>query len=361
MELYKYIHEHLARTVGFQKTKRELTDLERANKNFGTTHGRITKVMGTNIKQTIQRNRKWGTVYQRVSRDYQTESGKVIRTVQRQRLVGNQWATGQERINKITHTSTKRMGDFQRALRRVAIVVPMWMLFRTVLMGTLRTLTQGMKYWENFDKSMMKTKAVIHGITGDLNVVIKDLEERITSLSMETGISMDKISSAFYRFGTVGLSFEESWEGAIVSVKTAMAMMGDADKIARVLAIAYKLLGDTIDKSIPVNKRMESIGAKLYKLWRINAFEIDEFTGALERFIPTANTANFSLDQTVALLATLHSAGLKGTRAGRLLRSSIDKLVANLDKLAVTLKIGVDPMMENTFEVFMRVLGLNKT
>ncbi|GAH11198.1 unnamed protein product, partial [marine sediment metagenome] len=96
------------------------------------------------------------------------------------------------------------------------------------------------------------------------------------------------------------------------------------------------------------------------KLWKTNAFELDEFTGALQQFLPVANVYNFSMTESIALLSTLQTAGLKSTKAGRLLRTSVSKLVDNLDQVAVTLGVHVNPAMDTTFDVLMRVLGAVK-
>jgi TP901 family phage tail tape measure protein len=247
--------------------------------------------------------------------------------------------------------------DFVRALKRVAVVVPVWFLFRNAMMAVISTISEGIKVMEEFDKAMMKAKAVIHGTSEGVTRAMPKLRDEIIALAQETGVSMTKLSSAFYRFGTVGIDFEKSMKGMEASTKMALAMMGDTDQTAKVLAQAYRLLGHTIDQTIPEQDRLTVVASQIYKLWQSNAFELNEFTGALQQFLPTANVFNISMDKTVALLASLETAGLKGSRAGRLLRTSINKLVSNLDKASNVLGYKFNPDTDDAFDALMNVLG----
>jgi len=78
--------------------------------------------------------------------------------------------------------------------------------------------------------------------------------------------------------------------------------------------------------------------------------------GALERFAPVANVANFTAQQTIAVLASLQTAGIRGTRAGRLLSNAVLQLDKNFDKLNSTLGLQVNPQLTGTFDRFILVL-----
>ena len=263
-------------------------------------------------------------------------------------------------VGKVVKPTTKKMGDFERAIRRAAVVAPVWLLLRSAMMSFLRGFSEGFKYMEEFDRAMLKAQAVVHGAVGTMADTVEDLRGRIRNLSQTTGESMTNIAAAFYKFGTVGMEFEAAWAGAEASVRIAIATMGDAVKMSKTLALSFKLLGDSIDKSIPIGQAYEIQMAKLYKLWQINAFEADEFTASLQNFLPTANIMNLSMDETNALLATLGSAAIQGARGGRLLRTSFSKLLDNTNKLATSLGIYVNPELENSFTLFMKVLGAIK-
>lgn len=252
--------------------------------------------------------------------------------------------------------SFQQMGDFEKSLRRVILVAPVWMAFRTVLQGTFSLIRDGFTTWEAFDQALIKSKAVIHDYSGTTAEAMGELESTIRSFSKESGLALTDLASAFYRFGTVGIAFQDSLSGAIASAKLAKSTLGDVDTISRALAMTYRLLGDTIDSSLSPMEKQESLAGKILHLWKTNAFEANEFAASLNNFISTANIANFTADETVATLAALGTAGVQGSRGGALLKTSIFKLVENLDKLAGTLGLAVNPELEDTFSLFMRVL-----
>lgn len=264
------------------------------------------------------------------------------------------------KVNKASQAMSKFGTIMGKAIKRAMVVAPVWLALRSAMMFLIRTIGEGLKYWVEWDKALMKAKAVIHDVTGDIRENFQILREEVQKLAIETGESMTKLTSAFYRFGTVGLNFEESMAGMRTATDLSIAMFGNADQIARVLAQTYRLLGKTMDDTYTAEQKMNIIGAQLYKLWQTNAFEINEMMGALQRFLPTANTFNFTMTETLGLLATLQTAGLKGTRAGRLLRTSINKLVSNLDDAGRTLGITVNPQLDSTFDILMKVLGAVK-
>lgn len=261
------------------------------------------------------------------------------------------------KIGDKTKQTTGATNDFTKALSRVIVVAPIWMAFRTIIQQVTSTISEGFKTWIEFDNQLAKSKAVIHGYSGSTKEAMGVLEESIRSFSTSSGIALADLTSAFYRFGTVGIAFSDALSGAIASGKLAKVTFADIDTIARSMAMAYRLLGDTIDSTLSPMEKQESLAGKIYHLWKTNAFEANEFSASLNAFVSTANIANFTADQTVATLAALGTAGVMGARGGTLLKTSIQKLVENLDKLAPKLGLAVNPELENTFSLFMRVLG----
>lgn len=248
------------------------------------------------------------------------------------------------------------MKDFEKALSRVMIVAPVWMAARAAIQLVTTTIQEGFQVWQDFERQLIKSKAVVHGFSGTTEEAMVKLESRIREFSKESGIALTDLTSAFYRFGTVGIKFEESLSGAIASAKLATATLGDTDTISRSLAMTYRLLGDSIDQTLSPMEKQESLAGKIFHLWKTNAFESNEFASSLNNFASTANVANFTTDQTISLLSALGTAGVQGARGGTLLKTAIQKLVENLDILAPKLGIAVNPELENTFDVFMKVL-----
>ena len=293
------------------------------------------------------------------------KSGKITSQVYKKQVVeGNKVANMTKTITgntqKMSTTFTKATGktnDLMKALKRAAIVAPVWLALRAVMMKTIRTIADGNKAWGEWDRALIKSKAVIHTTTMSISNAYVRLQDEVEALSLKTGISLDKITNAFFRFGTLGTGFEESLAGMTASVNIALALGGNLEQVVRPLAFAYDLLGETMDATKTPMENMTELGSKMFAIWKINAFEIDGFSQALLNFLPTANAMNFTLDETTSLLAAMSSSAILAGRGGRLLRQSVLRLTANLGKLGSELGLAVNPELESSNEILLKVLG----
>jgi TP901 family phage tail tape measure protein len=319
--------------VNIESLKVGVEEAQRRLDTLGITGAKVTKA----LDPTFRVVEKGGVILRQSSQIIETTAGKF------------------KLVTQEAPPAVKSIGDFEKALRRVALVVPVWMLARATIQLVTSTISEGIQQWTSFDAQLMKSKAVIHGFAGDSSIAVDILRERINNFSKESGIAVDKLTSAFYRFGTIGVKFEDAMEGAIASAKLAKATFGDIDIIARSLAMTYLLLGKTMDATLTPAEKMTRMATMVYKLWQKNAFEANEFASSLQNFISVANIANFTIDETLALLASLGTAGVMGARGGTLLRTSIFQLVQNLEELAPALGVGVAEG-ERLYVTFRRVI-----
>jgi len=243
-----------------------------------------------------------------------------------------------------------------RLAKRALLTIPVWLALRGAIMGTFKVIRDGLKTIEEQDRAFQKAKRTLQGTSSEIARNFDKLRESVTKLSIETGESVEKITNAFYKFSTVGFDFETSMKGAEFAVKSAIVQFGDAEETANAFARAMRVLVDTSDGAKSAGDQIAEAMALTTELWKSNAFELNEFTQSLEKFAGTARATNFTTQQTIALLASLSTAGLRGGRAGTLLRTSIVKLLSNLDKLSGTLGVKVNPQLDSTFDVLMRVL-----
>ena len=219
----------------------------------------------------------------------------------------------------------------------------------------MQVIQEGTQYLYDFNKAFTKASLVMHTMK-DLDSVTAKMKKNFEDLAAAVGESGVEVSKAFYRFGTLGIEQEKAWAGAQASIKQAVATYGDMDAIARSNALAISLLGNTLEKNLSIQEKMNLLSAKQVVLWKTNLMESNEFAGALERFLPTAKSLNLTLDQTIALLATLHSAGIRGTRAGRVLSTSMLKFIENLRRVGLELGIVIKEG-DGTFSSLQRVLS----
>jgi TP901 family phage tail tape measure protein len=238
--------------------------------------------------------------------------------------------------------STRKMGDFEKALRRVAVVVPVWMAFRSVLQGVFATITEGFKFMEELDSAMVRNRAVIQGFSGDMNLATEAIRNTTRSLSLLTGRSVTEVAEVFYQVAERGIDMKTALEGMVPILKTSIAIMGNSAQVGKVLAMTYDLLGHTMDDSLSSTQKFERMGGLLSVLWQKNAFELDEFISSLKMSAGTFSQFGVSAENAMSLLATLHQGGFVGSMAGTIVRNLFKDMTENVDILNDTLGITIE-------------------
>ena len=246
--------------------------------------------------------------------------------------------------------------------KRAALTIPLWFALRRGIGAVFTTMKEGLIAIVDFDKALQKARRNLQGSAQQIEENFGTLRKEITQLSLETGRSVEEITNAFQKFATVGFDFETSLAGANSATKTAILLFGDATDTANAFARTMRVLIDESKDAKPASEQLSEVMALTVELWKENAFELNEFTAGLERFAPIAKTAGFSAGEATKLIATLGTAALRGSKAGRLLGTSITRLVTKTDELASSLGIKVNPELDRTFDIFLKVLdALEKT
>ena len=355
-----------------QGTKRIETLNRDLVQNTQAQFGQISRVIGQSTEKVFEKTGAKGAIntFKQLGTVVETTDGKFQEITRTQQLVNGQFKTVSGSVKDVTSQfartsvetakaskNTKTLSEnIGQLAKRAILTIPLWLVLRGAIMGTFKVIKDGLKTIEDQDRAWQKAKRTLSGSTQDIARNFEKLREETTKLSLETGESIEKITNAFYKFSTVGFDFETSMKGATYATKTAILMFGDAEETANAFARAMRVLVDTSAGAKPAGDQIAEAMALTSELWKDNAFELSEFTQSLEKFAGTAKATNFTTQQTIALLASLSTAGLRGGRAGTLLRSSIVKLLSNLDKLSGTLGVKVNPQLDSTFDVLMRVL-----
>lgn len=369
----KYISDFTEATQGAKQVERVNADMastissdfQKATRVIGTS---LDKVADTPIKlkggeEAIKTVSQLGTVIQTSDGRFKefTKSqtfinGQLLKTSGSLKDVTGQFAKTNVEVEKNKKNFLTLGENIGRLASRALLTIPVWMALRAVMQGTFKTIRDGLKTIEDQDRAWQKAKRTLQGTTSEIASNFDKLREATTKLSLETGESIEKITNAFYKFSTVGFDFETSMQGAEFAVKSAIVQFGDAEETANAFARSMRVLVDNSEGAKSAGEQIAEAMALTTELWKSNAFELNEFTQSLEKFAGTARATNFTTQQTIALLASLSTAGLRGGRAGRLLRTSVVKLLTNLDKLSSTLGVKVNPQLDTTFDVLMRVL-----
>jgi len=299
-----------------------------------------------------------------------TTSGSFLELSKTQTIIGGELRNTSSSIRDVTSQFVKtnleaekgnkvftNLGDNIKQLAgRALLTIPIWLALRSAVMGTLSAMQEGFQALVTESLALQKAKQNLQGSVTDIAANFAKLKEESKALALETGISQDKIISAFQKFATVGFDYTTSMSGANSATKLAIILQGDAVEVANAFARSMRVLIDRSKGAKSESEQLADAMSLTLELWRTNAFEIGEMTQSLEKFSGTAKTMNFTTAQTIALLATLGTAGLRGSQAGTLLKTSIGKLVENLDKLSASVGIKFNKNLDSAFDVLVRVI-----
>ena len=262
---------------------------------------------------------------------------------------------------RVTETQTKSFGDnLGRLASRAALTIPIWFALRGAISALSAPFTSGAKLMQDFSKAMTFARVTTLGTVDDLDAAMQRVTKGAVELGTTFGISSTEVVTAFQKFKTIGIGFEDSLAGMNAATKLSAVLQGDLTKTAKTLAQAYNLLGDTVEQTLPPQERLELISAKIFKQFQINRFEIDEFSQSFDNFVSTADRSKLTLDEVIVLLTNLSTAGLGGGTAGRLLKTSFAKFKQNLDVVKKDLQIIVTDE-DAIFDKFLETLRKLRT
>ena len=357
------------------KLSTNFTNLKDVNRKFNSQlqkFGKTSKFVGTTLNTVSDSGSK-------VSKIFQTTNGKFVQLTETTKRLPNGIQKVSRSLKKLTDEQGKSITTFEGGSRgaktfgqnlknlasRALLTIPVWFAIRQGVSSVVRTLKDGVGAISDFDKSLQKARRNLQGSASEIEANFKTLREEVTALSIETGVGVEAITNAFQKFATTGLDFETSMAGAVNATKLAITTFGDTEEIANGVARAFRVLKDSSAETEEPAKLIAILFAQLNELWEDNAFEIGEITKALERFSTVARNANFTSQQTVSTLAALQTAGVRGTRAGRLLSTAVIQLEKNFGKINNVLGLDLNPQLQNTFERFLLVVDaiddINKT
>ncbi len=357
-----------------------IEDVKRQVKQLQTLNAAMAKNLGRDFTKGITVVKQELTKISQSVKPIKLASGKttsqlktfttVVRSAKGALSTITQVTAGTGKNMKVLNTTVKAgaagMRTFGQNLatlaKRAALTIPLWFVLRQGIGSVFRTIKEGIGNIVAFDQALQKAKRNLQGTTDSITQNFAKLKSEVTKLSIETGRSTEDITNAFQKFATVGFDFETSMAGAQNATKLSILLFGNATETANAFARTMRVLIDETQGAKPASIQLAEVMALTSELWKTNAFELNELTQSLVRFAPAAKVAGFSADESVKLMAGLSTAGLRGSKAGRLLSTSLTRLLVNTDKLAESLGVKVNPEMDRTYDVFLRTLdALEKT
>jgi TP901 family phage tail tape measure protein len=327
--------------------------------NFGKISGQKLDVNGTEVLKTMQ---EMTFVTQNAEGKFFELQGVLTKVGDETSLklnpalkdTTNQFTKGAVESEKASKNFKDMGQNIATLASRAVLTIPIWIALRSAVMGTISSITNGFNDLVNESLALQKVKNTISGTASDITGSMELITKATQSLALESGVSHEKIIATFQKFSSVGLDVATSLAATNAAIKLSVITQTDAIATSESLAHAFSVLINANASAGEKQKEINEIVSLTSELWKTNGFNLTEFTGSLEKFAITAKSVNFTTNQTLALLATLSKSGLGS--AGNLLRNSIGQLLVNMDKLAASLGVHVNPVLDDTFSILMKVL-----
>jgi TP901 family phage tail tape measure protein len=285
--------------------------------------------------------------------------GQLVNTSGKVTDLTGQFVKGNIEVAKSGKAFSNLADNVKQLAARALLTIPIWIALRAAMMGIMQGISGGFGSMIELDKALNKARVAAGGTIEEMKKEMGTLKPFIEKLSQETGQSIKDLGDVFFSFRASGLDFKTSMAGMDVSNKIARTQMGDIKKVAESLSKVMLLMGDSFESGGTSVDKMNKFAALSYELNTKNAFSIDQLTDSMLSFAPSAKTAGLSAEQALKLMATVNSAGIMSSSAGRTMGTGLSKFIMNFKELTPLLGIKIDPKT-GTFNALMQTLDALK-
>lgn len=329
-------------------------DMNKGFKQVGPTQTQVS------TKESSKTLKELNNTATKTSETFKNTKGQMIQMTKTSKVNAKGIRTTTTSYKDLNNTTASLGQNIERLTSRALLTIPLWLALRGAVMGFISAIKNGFSDLIKFDKVLQKLKRNIQGTPGQIAKGFSQAQSTITEFSLESGRSVEEITNAIQKFATVGFDLDTSISAGIDSVKLAVLLFGEGASTANAFARSLRVMTEDLTTSAEKQKAISGALALTSELWETNAFEVDEFSGNLEKFAGTAKIANLSIEETLALLATLSTGGL-ANRGGRLLRSTLLKSLADIGKVTKSLDLSFDPKTQPTIVFITELINKLKT
>jgi len=280
---------------------------------------------------------------------------RLVNTANSVKNVTDQFVKGNLEAAKGNKVFTNFADNVKQLAGRALLTIPIWIALRAAIMGFFSGISGGIKDLISFDLSLQKIRNNMSGTADEVAINFKKIRSSITEASKATGISTEELAKAVKEFATLGFSANESLQGALGASKLSIALFGDAGETAGAFARALNIMIDRSKGAKTAVDQMNEAFALTSQLEETNNFEIKMVTEALDKFAGTAAGVGLTMNQTLAILAALGTAGRRGSEGATLLSTAFNQLLGNIPKITKSLGLVVGAG-ESTFVTFRRII-----
>lgn len=249
------------------------------------------------------------TATSKLSRRVTESQGQTITSVSQKFKNGNQQIVN---ISKSTGKASGMMADFSKAMKRVLIVVPVWMIMRTALMGVIQGIQGMVKNLLELEKEMGRVAGVTRGNKKDLN----DLRDAVIDYSRTASRGFKEVASAMYALGSAGLDVTQQMVGFEHIMNLSIGTFGNTEQIAKLVAGAFNVFGKSMRGAHTDAQRFKQIADLLAYTYSTQQVELSEIANAMTYVASIGSLMNISFETLVGTIGVLNTGMLKGSKSG---------------------------------------------
>jgi len=285
------------------------------------------------------------TPMMRLNQTFTDGEGKVTNSAKLYGLVGNKFVEMGKQANLTTQTIGHQAtgiaglaaGYAKLALRAVS-VVPIWMIIRGVVSSVTKAVTGTVRAFIDLEREMGRVAGVTRGTEVDIN----RLKDTIIDFSRGASRGFKEAAQAMYALGSAGLNVREQMAGMEHIMNVAIGTFGNVEQIAKLVAGAYNVFGDSIEGVHTSSEKFKYISDVLSYTYSTQQVELSEIANAMTYVASIGSLLNISFTDLVATIGFLNTGMLKGSKSGTALMNAFVKLAVSGDKLA-DLGVAFDP------------------
>jgi TP901 family phage tail tape measure protein len=295
-DVYKKLIQVTADTTGLQKLDSDLTKAQLYLNGMGKSSETVTKAVGMSIPVMD----KYGKVSEQSMLKISTASGKTF-----------------EMINRGAPQSASAMGDFERALRRAAIVAPVWMALRMAMQGVFSLIQEQSKFLVEMETALAHIQIVGKGTTQEYSY----MKIALIGLAQAYGTSASEAVEAATTFAQQGKTVAETIQ------LTRLAMIGSQTMGMGLKETVNALTAAIEGFNLPINESAQILD-KWINVERQYAVTATDLAEATKRAGATANQLGITIDSFLGHVTGIIEVTRKsGTEAGNSLQFMYSRIL----------------------------------
>lgn len=233
-------------------------------------------------------------------------------------------------MGKHTQSIGALAAGFAKLALRAAVVVPIWMIIRTIF-GTLQKLiTDSLTTWVDLSKEMARVGST--GQEAAQNMAL--LKNVVLDFSRNSSRGFKEAASAMYQLGSAGLSVQEMIQGMPAVMNLAIASFADTEQTAKLVAGAYNVFGNSIQGAYTVSEKFKNMSDILAYTYAKQQVELEDISNAMSYVASAAGLMNVDFGDLVTTIGVLNTGLLRGSKAGVALMNSFIQIAQESSKLA---------------------------